>query len=416
MTTQDPYAGIDPVKLDKLAEVVVNIGLNLQPGQDLVLSSNVAALPLVRKVVAAAYRAGAGSVVPLLSDDALSLALFEHGQDAAFDTAPAWLYHGMAEAFQGNAARLAISASNPLLMAGQDPEKVARASKAGAIASKPAMKYISEFQVNWSIAAYPTVEWARQVFPNLDDIDAVTALSEAIFEASRINIDDPVAAWEEHTANLRARTDWLNDQNFASLHFTGPGTDLTVGLAEDHAWNGGAASARTGIVCQRNIPTEEVFTTPHAHRVNGVVRASKPLVHNGTLIEEIVVKFEQGKITQATATSGEDVFLKLLDSDEGASRLGEVALVPHSSPISQSGLLFYNTLFDENAACHIALGQCYADCFRDPESLSPEDVTAKGGNTSVIHVDWMIGGPDTDIDGIKSNGTRVPVFRKGEWA
>ena len=203
---------------------------------------------------------------------------------------------------------------------------------------------------------------------------------------------------------------------FDALHFTGPGTDLTVGLADDHLWTGGSAPSKNGVVCNPNIPTEEVFTTPHAQRVNGVVRSTKPLAHLGTIIDGIEVRFEDGKIVEAKATKGEAVFQKMISSDEGASRLGEVALVPHSSPISQTGILFYNTLFDENAACHIALGQCYAECIVDGHHLSKEQIVEKGGNQSIIHVDWMIGSAEIDIDGIKADGTRVPVFRKGEWA
>lgn len=406
---------IDTEMLARLADVTVRVGLNLQPGQDLVISASTEALPMVRLVAAAAYRAGAGVVTPLLSDEAVTLARFENALDASFDSAAGWLSQGMAAAFENNAARLAISSDNPMLLAGQDPEKVARASKAGALAGKIASRYISEFKVNWCVAAYPTLAWARQVFPEASDDAAVMQLANAIFAASRVNNADPVAAWETHTADLRRRTDWLNAQRFDALHFTGPGTDLTIGLADDHCWQGGAASARNGITCQPNIPTEEVFTTPHAARVEGRVRASKPLVHQGSLIEGIEVRFEAGRIVEATATKGQDVFRKLLESDEGAARLGEVALVPHNSPISQSGLLFYNTLFDENAACHIALGQCYADCFTKRD-LSAEEVAARGGNTSIIHVDWMIGSAETDIDGITASGARVPVFRAGNWA
>jgi len=203
---------------------------------------------------------------------------------------------------------------------------------------------------------------------------------------------------------------------FDALHFTGPGTDLTVGLADDHLWTGGSAPSKNGVTCNPNIPTEEVFTTPHAQRVNGVVRSTKPLAHLGTIIDGIEVRFEDGKIVEAKATKGEAVFQKMISSDEGAARLGEVALVPHSSPISQTGILFYNTLFDENAACHIALGQCYAECIVDGHHLTKEQIVEKGGNQSIIHVDWMIGSAEIDIDGIKADGTRVAVFRKGEWA
>ncbi len=415
MTVSDPK-GIDPSMLDRLAEVAVRVGLNLQPGQDLVLTAPVAALPLVRRVAAAAYRAGAGLVTPILADEEVALARYRNARDDSFDRAPGWLYRGMAEAYAGNAARMAIVGENPMLLAEQDPAKVARAGKANALAYKPALEKISNFDINWSIVAYPGAAWARQVFPNLPEDDAVAKLAQAIFAASRLEGDDPVASWTAHNAALKARTAWLNDQRFEALHFTGAGADLLVGLADGHEWHGGASTAKNGISCNPNIPTEEVFTTPHAQRVEGRVRASKPLAHQGSLIEGIEVRFEGGRIVEAKADRGEAVLLKLLDSDEGARRLGEVALVPHRSPISDTGVLFYNTLFDENAACHIALGQCYSKCFLDGASLTPDQIAAQGGNSSLIHVDWMIGGPDTDIDGVKPDGTRIPVFRKGAWA
>ncbi len=405
----------DP-RLAKLAEVAVRIGVNLQPGQDLFLTASTVSLPLARLIAAEAYREGAGLVTTLISDDALTLARYENATDESLDRAPAWLYDGMARAFSEGTARMAIAGGDPMLLAAQDPARVSRAAKANAKAMKPAMKFITEFQTNWSIVAYPDPAWARQMFPDMEQDAATAKLADAIFAASRVDQDDPVAAWERHNETLHARQDWLNDQRFDALHYTGPGTDFTLGLADGHKWVGGASPSRKGVICNPNIPTEEVFTTPHAHRADGTLRASKPLAHQGTVIEDIAVRFEGGKIVEASASKGEEVFLKLLDTDEGARRLGEVALVPHGSPISQSGLLFYNTLFDENAASHIALGQCYSECFMDADTLSEDDVTAKGGNASMIHVDWMIGSDAIDIDGLATDGTRTPVMRGGEWA
>ena len=322
----------------------------------------------------------------------------------------------MAEAYANNAARLHIAADNPMALAKEDPEKVGQAAKANATAYKPALEKIAGFEINWNIAAYPGRAWAELVYPDLSGEAAQAALAEAIFAASRVNQPDPVQAWADHNANLAARRDWLNQQDFAALHFQSDGTDLTVGLADGHLWMGGASRAKNGITCNPNIPTEEVFSTPHRAHVNGHVRATKPLAHQGTLIEDIAVTFEDGRITKASASRGEEVFLKLLDTDEGARHIGEVALVPYASPISESGVLFYNTLFDENAACHIALGQCYKDCMKDTDGLTDEDIAARGGNASLIHVDWMIGGADTRIDGITRSGDRVPVFEGGNWA
>lgn len=409
-------APIDPIKLDRLAEVAVKVGLRLQPGQDVLLTAPTAALPLVRKIAEHAYKAGAGLVTPIFSDEEMTLSRYRFAQEQSFDRAASWLYEGMSKAFSANTARLAIVGDDPMLLSGQDPAKVARASKANSIAYKPALEKIVTFDINWNIVAYPSLSWARQVFPDDEEDVAVAKLANAIFAASRVDNDNPIAAWEKHNAALRTRTEWLNGQRFKALHYSGPGTDLTIGLADGHEWEGGASTAKNGITCNANIPTEEVFTTPHARRVEGHVVSSKPLSYQGSLIDNIAVKFEEGRIVEARASRGEEVLNKVLDTDEGARRLGEVALVPHSSPISKSGLLFFNTLFDENAACHIALGQCYSKCFVNGDKLTPEQIAAQGGNKSLIHIDWMIGSDQIDIDGIHSDGRRVPVFRKGEWA
>ena len=409
-------AVIDPVKLDRLAEVAVKVGLQLQPGQDVFLTAPSSALPLVRRIAEHAYKAGAGLVTPLLSDEDITLARYRFARDDSFDRAPSWLYEGVAKAFDNNTARLAIVGDDPMLLSGEDAAKVARASKANAMAYQPALSRITGFDVNWNIVAYPGVSWAKLVFPNDDEETAVAKLADAIFKASRVDNADPIAAWTAHNAALKTRTDWLNGQRFHALHYSGPGTDLTIGLADGHEWVGGASTAKNGIVCNPNIPTEEVFTTPHAQRVEGRVRSTKPLSYQGTLIEDIAVRFDGGRIVEATASRGAEVLNKVLDTDEGARRLGEVALVPHSSPISASNILFYNTLFDENASCHIALGQCYSKCFVGGDKLTPEQIAAQGGNKSFIHIDWMIGSDQIDIDGVHADGRRVPVFRKGEWA
>jgi len=416
MTVRQSNASIDPVKLDRLAEVAVKIGLRLQPGQDVLLTAPAVALPLVRRIAEHAYRAGAGLVTPILSDEEVTVSRYRFAQDHSFDRAANWLYEGMAKAFSANTARLAIVGDNPMLLSGEDPAKVARASKANSVAYQPALDKIVNFDVNWNIIAYPSPSWAKQVFPDDPEDVAVTRLADAIFAASRVDQDGAVAAWDKHNAVLRERTEWLNGQRFHALHYSAPGTDLTIGLADGHEWEGGASLARNGITCNANIPTEEVFTTPHCRRVSGHVVSSKPLSYQGTLIDNIRVKFEEGRIVEARASRGEEVLKKVLDTDEGARRLGEVALVPHSSPISRSGLLFFNTLFDENAASHIALGQCYSNCFVNGANLTPQQVAAQGGNQSLIHIDWMIGTDQTDIDGITADGDRVPVFRKGEWA
>ena len=404
-------------RLDRLAEVAVRVGLGLRHGQELVMTAPIEALPLARRITEQAYRAGASLVTTLFNDDAATLARFRHAPDEAFDRAPGWLFGGMAAAFGEGAARLAISGDDPALLAAQDPDRVSRANKARSRAYLPALQRIVSFDINWTIVPFAAPAWARAMFPDAPEAEAVTRLWDAIGAATRADDPDPVEAWRAHNAALHARTRYLNDRRFSALHFRGPGTDLRVGLADDHAWMGGAEAAKNGVTCNPNIPTEEVFTTPHAARVDGHVRSTKPLSYSGTLIQDIAVHFENGRIVEADARTGAEVLRKVLDTDEGARRLGEVALVPHSSPISRSGLLFFNTLFDENAASHIALGQAYKTCFRNGGAgLSDEDFRARGANESLIHIDWMIGSGEIDLDGIDADGAAVPLMRRGEWA
>jgi aminopeptidase len=402
-------------KLDRLAEVAVKVGLGLRAGQELIMSAPIEALPLARRITEHAYRAGALLVTTFYSDDPSVLARFQYAQDASFDYAPVWLQDGIAAGFRSGAARLAIAGTNPALLAKQDPAKVARANVAASKAGTPAMELITRHEINWTIVACATPEWAKLVYPGEPEHVAVAKLWEAIFVASRIAVDDPVREWQQHGARLKQRKEMLNAKRFSALHFKAPGTDLTVGLADDHLWAAGGTTAGNGIFCQPNIPTEECFTTPHKDRVNGTVRASKPLSHQGTLIENIAVRFENGSIVEATATAGEDVLNRLISTDDGARRLGEVALVPHSSPIAQSGVLFWSTLFDENAASHIALGQAYSTCIIGGDKMDAEQLAAVGANSSLIHVDWMIGSGEMDVDGMAADGTAEPLMRQGEW-
>ena len=404
-------------KLDRLAEISVRVGLGLRPGQELVLTAPTDALPLVRRVVDHAYKAGAKLVTTLFSDDEVLLSRFQHAPDESFDYAPSWLHEGIAKAFRSGAARMAITGADPALLAGQDPAKVSRANVSSSRANKPAMELITRHEINWTIVASATPAWARLVFPDDPESLALGKLWDAIFRVSRITADNPVAEWEQHGRNLKERVDFLNGKRFHSIRFFAEdgSTDLTVGLADQHLWAGGGTIAGNGILCQPNIPTEECFTTPHKDRVSGVVSATKPLSHQGTLIENIRCTFRDGRIVEATATAGQEALRKLLSADEGAAHLGEVALVPHNSPIAQSGILFYNTLFDENAASHIALGQAYSTCLINGETMSDEALARLGANESLIHVDWMIGGPDVHVDGLHEDGSREPLMRSGHW-
>jgi aminopeptidase len=408
-------------KLDRLAEVAVRIGLGLEPGQELVLTAPTEALPMVRLITAHAYKAGARLVTTFFADDATTLARYQHAPDSSFDYAPAWYYDAIATAFKSGAARMAITGANPALLAAEDPNKVSRANIAVSKAYKPAMELITRHEINWCIVAAATPAWAALVFPNDPEELALGKLWDAIFASSRITSADPVAEWKQHGQNLKRRVDQLNHKRFHSLRFfTGDGgpnaaTDLTVGLADQHLWAGGGTTASNGIYCQPNIPTEECFTTPHKDRVHGHVTASKPLSHQGTLIENIRCTFKDGRILEASATAGEEAINKLISTDDGARRLGEVALVPHNSPIAQSGILYWNTLFDENAASHIALGQAYSTCLIGGEKMSNEELASLGANESLIHVDWMIGGPTMNVDGLSASGSAEPLMRSGDW-
>ena len=403
-------------KLDLFAEVAVRVGLGLRAGQELVMTASLDALPLARRITEQAYRAGASLVTTLYSDDAATLMRYHFAPDESFDHAAGWLYDGMGAAFKSGAARLAIAGGNPSLLSNEDGEKVGRANRAVSMAYRPALELITRHAINWTIVASATPAWAAAMFPDDAPDVALAKVWEAIFQTTRINNDDPVAAWKTHDAELQSRAARLNEKRYSALRYRGPGTDFTLGLADDHLWLGGGTTAGNGLYCIPNMPTEEVFTTPHKDRADGTVSATKPLSHQGTMIEGIQVRFEKGRIVEARATRGQEVLQRLIDTDDGARRLGEVALVPHSSPIAASGMLFFNTLFDENAASHIALGQSYSSCLRDGDKLTPEQLAAKGANDSLIHVDWMIGSGELDIDGITASNVAEPLMRQGEWA
>jgi aminopeptidase len=402
-------------KLDRLAEVAIHVGLGLRHGQEMVMTATLDTLPLVRRITEHAYKAGASLVTTLLTDEESTLLRYQYGENDGFDYAAAWLYDGMAAAYKSGAARLAIAGGNPGLLSQQDPGKVGRANRAVSKAYRPALELITRHEINWTIVAAATPAWAATVFPDLPADQALAKLWGAIFAASRADLPDSVAAWREHDANLHLRAALLNNKRYAALHFNGPGTDLRVGLADDHLWLGGGMTAGNGQYCIPNMPTEEVFSTPHKDRTEGHVTSTKPLSYQGTMIEGIRVRFEGGRVVEAKATRGEEVLNRMIETDDGARRLGEVALVPHSSPIASSGLLFSNTLFDENAACHIALGQAYSTCLKNGDKLTSEQLSKLGANESLIHVDWMIGSGKMDVDGITASGTFEPIMRQGEW-
>ncbi|GAA5502984.1 aminopeptidase T [Deinococcus xinjiangensis] len=401
-------------KLARYAELLVKIGVNLPDRGLLHVGGPLEAAPLMREVARAAYKVGAISVNARYVDDHQALALYEDGSDEAVSYLPAWNTQETQHLIDDGYAFLSVVGTDPSLLAHVNPERVAQRSKIIAQSMKPVSESIGAFQVNWCVAAMSTPAWAARVYPDLPEAEAVARLWEDIFTVVRVNEADPVAAWESHLAELDRIAAHLNEKQYASLHFKSElGTDLTVGLAENHIWQGGAETAKTGIRGVPNLPTDEVFTAPHRERVDGWAVASKPLSVRGQLITGIRVRFEGGKAVEVQAEQGQGVLQKLIETDEGAAHLGEVALVKASAPVAQTGTLFLNTLFDENAASHIALGRCYPTNLRDGDN--PEALKAAGGNDSLIHVDWMIGTPQTDVDGLTAEGAREPLMRGGEW-
>jgi aminopeptidase len=403
-------------KLDHLATLALRIGVNLQAGDRLLLVASLETADLARRIVRQAYDLGAHHVHVQYGDAQVELARALYAPAGSLDYYPqevADMFH--TKATRGD-ARLQIDASDPDLLAAADPERLLALSRAAQRANRPLSDLVQRSFLPWSIVPAAIPGWARKVFPGLAEDEALARLWDSIFAAVRADVDDPVGAWHEHMAMLDEQSRRLNDSAFVSLHFTGPGTDLLVGLAEGHVWKGGGSiSGVNGLRAVHNIPTEEVFTAPHAQRVEGRVRATKPLLYAGQLIDGFSLDFADGRVVDFRAERGERLLEGMLSIDAGCRRLGEVALVPASSPISRSGLLYSSTLFDENAASHIALGRAYETTFRDGIDRPLAELQRAGFNDSLTHVDFMIGSSEIDVDGIDASGARVPVMRGGEW-
>lgn len=404
-------------KLENYADLVVRVGLNLQRGQQLTVRAAVGTAPFTRKVVEKAYQAGAPFVDVIWNDDAVTLARFEHAPKDSFEIFPEWTRDAMLAAAARGDAVLTVHAADPELLKNQDPESVATVQRVTRTEMRPFTQHIMNSDVNWCIVSVPIPSWSAKVFPNATTPEAAERkLWDAIFTTVRADRENPVTAWEKHLKNLEARRAYLTDKQYHALHYSAPGTDLTVGLAEGHLWLGGTQPTNEGTVYVANLPTEEVFTMPHRERVDGTVRNSLPLSYAGNLIDGFELTFKDGAVVDFHAEQGEKVLQRLLETDDGAKRLGEVALVPHSSPISQSGILYYNTLFDENASSHLALGRAYRFNVRGGTEMSEQEIAAVGANDSLTHVDFMIGSGQMDIDGVTDEGEREPVMRGGEWA
>lgn len=401
---------------ERYAELAVKIGVNVQPMQTLVITAPISTAPFVRKVAKKAYEAGAKHVIMEWSDDELTRLKFDLAPDEAFTEYPLWKAKGLEEMAENGAAFLYVTASNPDLLKGVKLERISASNKAAGQALNAFRNYTMSDKVSWCVLAVPSPQWAAMVFPNLPLEEQEAALWDAIFRATRADMNDPVQAWHDHHAALNSKVDLLNAKQYRYLHYTAPGTELTIELPPKHIWIGGGGHNEKGVFFMANMPTEEVFTAPLKTGVNGKVASTKPLSYHGNLIENFTLTFKDGRIVEAAAEKGEASLKQLIETDEGSHYLGEVALVPHLSPISQSNIIFYNTLFDENASNHLAIGNAYSVNIENGAKMTKEELEQYGINTSMTHVDFMIGSAEMDIDGETADGNREPIFRKGNWA
>jgi aminopeptidase 2 len=401
---------------EKYAELILKKGLNIKKGECFTVSVNEDTLPLVRVIAKQAYKMGVKDIIFLFNDDDLTLSKYLYANDAAFDEFPKFKVEYAENYLKAGYHRLALHTANPELLQSVDPKRLDKWESVFAKANKRVQKYTMNNMVKWVVAAAASPAWAKSLFPDLSVEKAVEKLWENIFAATRVNLDDPIAAWSEHDKNLKKYSKFLNKSQFTKLIYKAPGTDLEVCLVENHIWQGGSGTSKAGATFFANIPTEEIFTMPHAYKVNGVVKATKPLIELGNTIENFSFTLKDGKIVDCTAEKGKDVLKTLLSIDEGASRLGEVALVPHDSPISNTNILFKDTLFDENASCHFAFGAAYPDTVENGEKLSASEKKKIGMNESMTHVDFMVGGPELSVIGIDKNGKEVQILKNGNWA
>lgn len=410
--------------LDKYAEVIVKVGLNLQPKQRLLIGVPIFGIygtplelaPLVRLIVAKAYQAGARSVDVMWNDDQLRLIRFQNAPSDSFEEFPTWRADGAFDVAKAGDAVLVIYAEDPDLLINQNSTLITTVQQTGFKHMKPFSDLRGKNSMNWTVITAPVDGWTEKIFPSIPSKSRKTKFWDTIFEICRVKNEDPVSAWRDHINKLATCCDYLNEKQYTALKLTAPGTDLTISLPRWNVWRSGRMTSQNGINFTANIPTEEVFTIPHKDKTEGFVTSTKPLSYGGSLIEDFSLTFSEGRIVKASAKKGEESLFKLLETDEGASRLGEVALVPHSSPISQSGMLFYNILIDENAASHIALGRALRFNMEGGEAMSDNEFAAAGGNLSLIHIDFMIGSGEMAVDGLTKDGTIEPIMCSGEWS
>lgn len=403
--------------LTKFAQLAVRIGVNIQKGQPLYIKGPVEAYEFIRLCVKEAYEAGASEVFVDYNDGVRIRLDYEYVETDVLKKVPEWYLMKTKEGIEKGMAMLNILSPNPDLLDGIDSDKIKEVHMAQMLASKPYQYYTMNNVGQWSIVAYPNDVWAQKVFPDLEKEDAVQKLWEAILYTSRVNEEeDSIETWNKHNQKIQAHAKKMNDLNFKSLHFKNQlGTDLVVGLVENHVWEGGCDKAANGAIFNPNIPTEEIFTMPSRFHIDGTVVSTKPLAYGGKLIQDFKLTFKEGKVVEYHALENEETLKNLLETDEGALSLGEVALISHNSPISNLNLLFYNTLFDENASCHLALGRCYPSNIKNGTEMSEEELLAHGGNQSMVHVDFMFGSEDMEVIGTTYEGQQIPVFKNGNF-
>lgn len=403
--------------LKKYARLIAETGVNVQDNHTVVLQISVDQAPLARLITEEAYRLGAAEVIVQWSDETIQREFLAHAATDRIENVPQYKIDQTDDWIAKGASRISVVSSNPDALAGVDAQRVAAFQAANGKALVNLRKATQANKVSWTVVAAASEGWAAKVFPELaTSEEQVDALWNEIFKTTRIYEENPVIAWDIHDKKLQEKAAELNEQQFTALHYTAPGTDLTIGLPKNHLWEGAGSYNARGEEFMANMPTEEVFTAPDSRRVDGYVSSTKPLSYAGTIISGMKFTFKDGKVVDFSAEQGEEALKNLLAIDEGAKHLGEVALVPDPSPISQSGLIFYNTLFDENASNHLAFGSAYAFNLQGGTEMSEEELAEAGLNRSQTHVDFMVGSDKMNIDGIKEDGTIVPVFRNGDWA
>ncbi|HAP5751470.1 TPA: aminopeptidase [Enterococcus faecalis] len=403
--------------LKKYARLIAETGVNVQDNHTVVLQISVDQAPLARLITEEAYRLGAAEVIVQWSDETIQREFLAHAATDRIENVPQYKIDQTDDWIAKGASRISVVSSNPDALAGVDAQRVAAFQAANGKALVNLRKATQANKVSWTVVAAASEGWAAKVFPELaTSEEQVDALWNEIFKTTRIYEENPVIAWDIHDKKLQEKAAELNEQQFTALHYTAPGTDLTIGLPKNHLWEGAGSYNARGEEFMANMPTEEVFTAPDSRRVDGYVSSTKPLSYAGTIISGMKFTFKDGKVVDFSAEQGEEALKNLLAIDEGAKHLGEVALVPDPSLISQSGLIFYNTLFDENASNHLAFGSAYAFNLQGGTEMSEEELAEAGLNRSQTHVDFMVGSDKMNIDGIKEDGTIVPVFRNGDWA